>query len=102
MIFFQWITTPLSLKITNHLLRILPVRQEEDEEYNSSAPKLVMDTPERLVDLAAQTENLTAQIETRARTQSLSARTQSLSAPLYRGATEVFSLRTRTDRKGLS
>ena len=64
MIFFQWITTPLSLKITNHLLRILPVRQEEDEEYKSSAPKLVMDTPERLVDLAAQTETLPAQIET--------------------------------------
>ena len=42
--FFQWITTPWSLKITDHLLRILPVRQEEEEE--SCAPKLVMDTPE--------------------------------------------------------
>ena len=42
--FFQWITTPLSLKITDHLLRILPARQEEEEE--SCAPKLLMDTPE--------------------------------------------------------
>ena len=40
----QWITTPLFLKITDHLLRILPARQEEEEE--SCAPKLVMDTPE--------------------------------------------------------
>ena len=36
--FFQWINVPLSLKITSHLLGIMPGKQEPDEETLAAWP----------------------------------------------------------------
>ena len=42
--FFHWLDRPLSLKIMNHLLGIVPVKEEEEEETLAAWPAKVYST----------------------------------------------------------